>query len=560
MKRVGCAEMDEELEVLIAGGGPTGLFLALDLASRGIRSTVVEPRGAVDQLRPRAKTTNARTMTHLRRIGLADALRAAAPMPVSYSDSISFCTSLTGYEISRFREVLQLGTERYELQPEGGQQVPQPVVEQVLRAAVGASELATLHLGVRYDASVPLGAAGRSVRLIDETGGSAEVRCRYLIGADGIGSAVRRDLDIAFEGSSATKSNLGLVFRSDELAEAVTLEPAVQYWVTGSQFSGMIGPLDLKDTWWAIIQGYDGENPAHRDADRVSMLRSMIGAPVDIEVLAEDPWTARMLLATSFVGESAVLVGDAAHSNPPWGGHGFNTGIGDAANLAWKLAAVVKGWAGPLLLDSYEAERRPVARRTIDESAANGAVQADDLMNPMLRVSGRQGAEARARARAAVAVKESEFYSLGLVLGYHYGGTPLVAEEPELPPNDPIKYWPTAAPGALLPHTWLADGRSLYDALGPDFTVLVAPEAAAAKGAGLSHLEDVVSGSGVPCAIRVVETAAARAWGAEVLLVRPDQHVAWRGSHVEGLGEALRRAAGGDWQPVSAVSMSEAVT
>jgi hypothetical protein len=199
-----------------------------------------------------------------------------------------------------------------------------------------------------------------------------------------------------------------------------------------------------------------------------------VGADIDVDVIATDPWTARMLLAPSYGTDNVFLVGDAAHQNPPWGGHGFNTCIGDAANLAWKIAAAFEGWAGPGLLESYGPERRPVADRTIRDAAANGKALAYHFADAALTAVGVEGEAARAGAHDALAVKQSEFDSLGLVLGYSYSESPLVAPDgAPVPAEDPIRYVPTASPGALLPHAWLDGTTSLYDVLGPGFSLLV---------------------------------------------------------------------------------------
>lgn len=541
--------LPDSVDVLIAGGGPSGLFLALDLAQRGISAHVLEPRVEIDWTRPRAKTTNARTMTHLRRLGLADRLRDASPLSVDYSEDVIFCTSLDGYELTRFRHAFQLHTSRYDAAPECGQQVAQPVVEQVLRDAVVERELAHLHLGWSFDS-----ADGGLARVVHTDGSTREVHYRYLIGADGVSSAVRRNLGIRLEGSSASKSNLGVVFRSEKLEDHVALDPAVQYWVVGNTYAGMVGALDRDGLWWAIIQGYDAQAPHFRDVPTDRVVRSLIGVDadkhIDIEVVAEDPWTARMLLSPTYRDGDVFLVGDAAHANPPWGGHGFNTCIGDAANLAWKLAAVLHGWAGPDLLTTYGAERRPVARRTIDEAVANGSTLADDLLGSDLTADTAEGAKSRAAAADRLAVKESEFSSLGLVLGYHYGDSELITPAGSAPPAaHPIRYEPTASPGCLLPHAWLSDGRSLYDVLGADYTVLVAP-GSSDEGLGtvdLDAVSDVAAATAVPSVVRQLtpeDADVARTWEASIVLVRPDQHVAWRGDTVENLLLALRAAAG----------------
>lgn len=537
------ASLPAKTDVVIAGGGPSGLFLAADLAARGISSVVLEPRVELDWLHPRAKTTNARTMTHLRRLGLADELRAHAPLSSAYSDCVMFCTSLVGHELTRFSNAFQVHQGRYELQPEGGQQVAQPVVEQVLREAVDRSEAAQLVLGASFLSATDHGAFV-DVRVADAAGVEQTVRGRFLVGADGVASTVRRGLGVRLEGSSAAKSNLGVLFRSEQLADLVKLDAAVQYWVVGNTYAGMVGAMDLDGLWWAIVQGYQPDALQFASVPAADVIRSLVGAEIDVEVLAEDPWTARMLLSPTYRVGNVFLVGDAAHANPPWGGHGFNTCIGDAANLAWKLDAALAGWAGPELLDSYQAERRPIARRTIDEAEANGTVLASDVMNPDLDAEGSAGARAREAAARALQVKESEFHSLGLVLGYDYADSAAVSGGDAVPPApDPIHYRPSTVPGCLLPHTWLADGTSLYDLLGAGFTVLVngdeqlAADVAAAVPARVGA---------VPITVRAVQlpTEAAAIWASSLLLVRPDQHIAWRGDDIAALTAALLRAAG----------------
>jgi 2-polyprenyl-6-methoxyphenol hydroxylase-like FAD-dependent oxidoreductase len=550
------ADLPAQTPVLISGGGPSGLFLALDLASRGIRSTVIEPRTLIDPDRPRAKTTNARTMTHLRRLGLAEALRNAAPLPVGFAQDVIFCSALSGREIRRFPHAFQLKAGRYGAQPECGQQVPQPVLETLLREAVAASAHTTLLTGLRVDSFAALPGGGQRVTVADASGYRTAVDCTFLAGADGGSSTVRRGLGLRLEGESAGLSNISVLFRSRDLASTITLDPAVQYWVLGPGAAGMVGRMDLDQTWWAIIQGVgtaggdvDG---GESGPDPAALVRSLVGADVDVDVIATDPWTARMLLAPSYGTDSVFLVGDAAHQNPPWGGHGFNTCIGSAANLPWTIAAAFEGWAGPGLLESYGLERRPVADRTIRDAAANGKALAYHFAAPALAAAGVEGEAARAAAHDALAVKQSEFDSLGLVLGYSYSASPLVVPDgAPVPAEDPIRYVPSASPGALLPHAWLDGNTSVYDVLGPGFALLVdatilagvAPEETFAPvlAAGAGH--------GIPVTATAVGpsdagTPMAELWAAEAVLVRPDQHVAWRGSSAEAAAAALAVAAG----------------
>jgi hypothetical protein len=315
----------------------------------------------------------------------------------------------------------------------------------------------------------------------------------------------------------------------------------------------MVGRLDLGNTWWAIIQGVDGTGSAGAE----SLVRSLVGADVDVEIIATDPWTARMLLAPDYGQHRVFLVGDAAHLNPPWGGHGFNTCIGDAANLAWKIAAALGHWAGPALPGSYALERRPVAARTIRDAAANGQALAYHFADPALGLDGAAGDTARQAAQAALAVKQSEFDSLGLVLGYGYASSPLVVPDGlPVPAEHPVSYVPSASPGSLLPHAWLDESTSLYDLLGTGFTLLVDRERLAGRAAGEAYaaVRAAAAVHGIPVDVVAVGpdregTAMSAHWQADAVLVRPDQHIAWRGADPAQAAAAIGVAAG--WPPAT---------
>jgi hypothetical protein len=249
-----------------------------------------------------------------------------------------------------------------------------------------------------------------------------------------------------------------------------------------------------------------------------------------------------MLLVDRYRGQRVFLVGDAAHLNPPWGGHGFNTCVGDAVNLGWKLAAVLRGWAPESLLDSYEAERRPVAERTIAAAGAQEAFLAPSFAAGDLDDDGPRGRELRAAVARALAVKHPEFHSLGLVLGYDYPDSPLVVPSGAPRPEPTVtEYAPSAHPGARLPHTWLPDGSSVYDLLGEEFTALQL-----SLDADPRSLVEAAARQGVP--LRVVDLSSLprlrTVYSADLLLIRPDQHVAWRGEQVEDAEELLAEVTG----------------
>jgi 2-polyprenyl-6-methoxyphenol hydroxylase-like FAD-dependent oxidoreductase len=499
--------------VLIAGGGPSGLAAAAELSLHGIGCAVIEPRQQVSHRRPRAKTTSIRTMEHLRRWGLAEELRAAAPLKVAWSQRVVFCESLSGRRITEFDGAFGLTAGRDSRFAEPGQQVPQPVVEQVLRDHLAGQPGVNLRFGhavtalAQEDDSV-------TVTVRDPGGARYPVRARYVLGCDGAGGVVRDQIGARYVGRSDPRPNFNLVFRAPGLD--THLGPAVQYWVVGGPATGLIGRLDLAGTWWAIMPGVEaGYGAAHAS----ELITGLIGAPTDHEVLATDPWTARMLIADRFGQGRVFLVGESAHVNPPWGGHGFNTSVGDAVNIAWKIAAVERGWAPPELLASYSSERRGVVEQTVASAESNMSSLAGDLP---------------ADEAAIQRTKRPEFHSLGLVLGYSYAGSPVI--QPSACPGpsaDTTSYVPAADPGARLPHAWLPDGSSLYDHLGTGFALVGRFGPVRGRPSGVEVLARRARERGVP--VTFCEPPDDYPWRDEFLLVRPDQHIAWRATDPAGI-------------------------
>lgn len=513
--------------VLIVGGGPVGLTLALELAHYGVGSLLVEPRAVVEHSRPRAKTTSARTMELYRRTGAADEIRRRAAIPVEWSDEVRFCTTATGHEITRLSGVLGLDLLGSDLTAEAAQQVTQPVVEEALRALLENLPIAETQFGSRV-IDVDLDGELPQVRVEDADGVLRVVTCDYLVGADGSRSVVRAALGAHYVGAAGGRPNVNITFRSNQLGDLLPDRAAIHHWVINPEFPGVIGPLSLDGMWWAIATGTESIDT---DEEAIALVRGLAGADIDVEVIATDPWQARMLLSDSYGSRHAYLIGDAAHQNPPWGGHGFNTGVGDAVNLAWKVAAVLQGWAAPALLDTYESERRPVAQQTIDLAAVNMRALSLDLSSPALTRPGTEGELARTEAAVAIEdLKRAEFYSLGLVLGYGYG--------PDSDAQAPAShgYTPIVAAGNRLPHARNAAGTSLYDFLGPVFTIL---------GTDTGRWTAAADERGIPLlAVDPVEFGFAPV-DARLVLVRPDQHISWVGDASADPGAILDSAVRG---------------
>lgn len=507
--------MMTKIPVLVVGGGPVGLALARELELHGVACTVIEPRKIVSHSRPRAKTTSARTMELFRRWGLADELRRRAPLAVDWSSDIVFCTSVTGREISRFTGTLGLELTNSAVAAEPGQQITQPLVEEIMREALAESSLATLRLGWQVTA-LDTGASTSTVTIENADGTTEVIEAEYVVGADGPRSLVRAALGAEYVGAAAGRPNLNIVFRSRQLRDLIPHGPALHYWVLNHIAPGVIGPLDLEDLWWAISTGRPDDDRAH---DPVAIVRALAGADIDVEIVETDPWQARSLISNSYGSGHTFLAGDSAHQNPPWGGHGFNTGIGDAVNLGWKLAAVINGWAPATLLGSYEAERRQVSELTIAVAGQNTKTLPSDFNVPELLGTDEQFAAARDEVHARVqSAKRFEFFSAGLVLGYGY--TAAAAAQT----TDMTDYSPTSAPGNRLPHCWIEPGLSLYDLLGSEFTVIGSEMATASIVAEFARRRAPLTVLAHP------RIDPCERFGAEVVLVRPDQHIAWLGT------------------------------
>lgn len=531
-------------DVLVVGGGPVGLSLALELGMQGRQCLLIDQNDRVG-VAPRAKTTNVRSRELMRRWGMADRLAEASPFGIDYPSNVVFATRLAGYELARFENGFYCSPVRDDRFSEHAQWIPQYKVEAALRKRATEFSGVQIRMSTRLDSWLE-DAQGITAQLIDEaTGERFQVQASYLVGADGARSTVRERLGIEMEGISPLGEYHNIVFRSPGLSLKHALGPAIMYWLVNSEVPAVLTPLDADDVWT-----FGCPKLGNAEADPAALIRTALGLDIDIEITSRDHWTAHQLIARAYRSGRAFLVGDACHLHPPFGGHGMNMGIGDAVDLGWKLSAVLNGWGGEHLLDSYEIERRQVHRRVVNESVENHAHSSGSLVVAGIEADGPEGDAVRSGVKEQILThKRGEFLALGVVLGSRLATSPVLAQDDfgSAAPADSGIYVPSANPGSLAPHLWLAEGRaqgaSLYDHFAADaLTLLVTrPEAAAAADkVGLA-----AAAAGVP--LRVIappSTVLYALYEADMALIRPDQFIAWRGNSPDAASAALLRAVG----------------
>ncbi|WP_259460699.1 FAD-dependent monooxygenase [Paraburkholderia sp. BL23I1N1] len=523
--------------MLIVGAGPVGLALAIELGQRSVPCLVIE-RNERGGHAARAKTTNVRTREHLRRWGIADQLRAASPLGVDYPSNVVFCTRLAGHELARFENANYCMPGRNPLYSEHAQWVPQYTLERVLREHAQSLPGVTLRfncelVGFEQDGDGVLAE-------INHRDTREKLRVDYLVGADGARSTVRDAIGARMEGEYGLSRNYNIVFRAPGLAQAHRHGPAIMYWQVNDDAPSLIGPMDSDDRWFFMPTKVPA-SMRPEDLDARALIARATGIDLPYEVLSTDEWVASRLIADRYRRGRVFLAGDACHLHPPFGGYGMNMGIADGVDLGWKLAAVLQGWGGERLLESYETERRPVHEYVLDEAVANHATLGNQLATVGLDDDSAEGARLRREVGERIrAAKLREFATLGVVLGYRYEESPVIVPDGTPPPvRDFVNYVPTSRPGHLAPHAWLHDGRSLYDCFGAGLTLLASREVAAPV---LAEAMRQAQACGIPLTvIRPEEGGVAAMYPCAFTLIRPDQHVAWRSDVWPADGATLLR-------------------
>jgi putative polyketide hydroxylase len=525
-----------DVPVLIVGGGPVGLTASIYLSLFGIESLTIE-RHPGTAILPKARAINARTMEMYRQLGMEPEIQSLA-MPRRFGGAIIWSETLAGKEIKRLAPG-RSPAGNLALSASANCGCSQDIFEPVLRRraeAAGADRVRFSTELLSLDTSS--GEVRATIRGAD--GREEQVRARYLIAADGAHSKIRDQLDIPRQGQRDVYDSVNIHFRAD-LTRYVDDRPAALYLIEQPELRGTFLTINGSDRWAFLVTslsqyGFTAEQ--FTPAFSTEVIRRAAGVPdLEVQVLGVGDWRASALVAERYRAGPVFLAGDAAHEMPPTGGFGMNTGVQDAQNLAWKLAAVLHSEAGDALLDSYDAERKPVGQ----------AVTQSSLLNAL--------SMGRTERQSEAVLPRKEFLNeIGLVFGAHYRSSAVVDDDSSATAQVQVEqYVPSATPGCRAPHVWLARGEervSTLDLFGRGFVLLTGPGGAAWREAA-SRLPS----PGIDCPViggealkDLRETSASwqEAYGVDddgAVLVRPDAHVGWRSRSGAADAQALLREA-----------------
>ena len=512
--------------VLIVGAGPVGLALAGDLGWRGIACTLIEKTdGAITQ--PKMDLVGVRTMEFCRRWGI-DAWVRASLYPRDYRQDYIWVSEVTGYEFGR-EPFPTLDDEPCPPQsPEKRERCPQDMFDPILARFARSFPHVTLRYGAEL---IGFEQDAGSVRArIATPKGEEIIEADYLIGTDGAASTVRGDLGIAMSGNPALTYTTNAIFRCPDFNALHDKGEFYRFIVIRPEGTfATIVAINGRDRFRFSMVGNE-EKRAYGESEIRAAIVTAMGRDFNFEILSIMPWVRRELVADRYSTGRVFIAGDAAHLTSPTGGFGMNMGIQDAVDLSWKLEAMLKGWGGAHLLDSYEIERRPVAIRNVREASGNLKRMLQPRAAkppPEAFAPGAAGDQARAEfGRAYTEMMKREWFSIGIHLGYRYEGSPLIVPDgTSEPPDEVMTYAQTARPGHRAPHAWLGEGRSTLDLFGRGFMLLRLgndpPDASALIGAAQA--------ANLPLqVIDIADPAIAALYENKLILVRPDGHVAWR--------------------------------
>ena len=534
-----------ETPVLIAGGGPVGLALAADLGWRGIECVLVEQTdGRINT--PKMQEVNVRTMEFCRRWGVADRVMNC-PFPDDHPTDVVFVTSLGGYELARMERPARKHQTPGPLSPVNQQICSQTWFDPILRELAQSYSDVTLCHRCRLE-TFEAHEGGVTAEIVHlDTGERERVRARFLAACDGANSAIRRALGIKLVGSEVLSRPVHMFFRIADLFGKLGLRPGTFYLTIDR--NGLWANVRVIDPVAGLWRLMVLDSPADLDPNRIdcnAYLRRALGRDIDVEWVGVSAWTRRGVVAERYSQGPVHLLGDAVHQLSPTGALGMNTGIADAVDLSWKLAAVIEGWGGDRLLASYDAERRPIGERNV--RAATGYFEDHrDFERGVEAIEDAtaEGDEIRKRVGEQLLRDVARmFRTIGVQLGYRYDPSPICVPDGTPPPGDePETYVPTARPGSRAPHVWLDDGRSTLDLFGRGFVLLRlgpdAPDPSPLVGAATERKMPLQ-------VVSLYEPEVLQRYGRHFVLVRPDGHVAWRSNEmpvdVEAIVDRVRGA------------------
>lgn len=547
---------DIDTDVLITGGGPCGLMLAIELGRRGIRCLLVDTKPDT-AFNPQANATQARTMEHFRRLGFAEEVRALG-LPPDHPTDIAYFTRYASHELARIclptaaEAVVKIKTMTGAWSAaELPHRISQKFVEQVLRRHAQAPACNDIRYGWTLTHFHDNGHAVQA-HIEPTAGGPVQtVRTRFLVGADGARSFVRHALGIPWDGETGVQREFmgGKMFaaylRAPQFLSVLRHPKAWMYVAVNHERRSFMASVDGMAEYAfhaAIKPDEDADRWTEDDARRVFC--QAVGTDIPVEILSMGTWLAgHALVARQFQRGRVFIAGDAAHLFTPTGGLGYNTAVEDAVNLGWKLARVIQGHAPQSLLDSYEAERKPLAERNTGYARYFADSVGLFVANPKLDEDSSEGeAERQNASEHLIRHARLEFNIPGVTFGGRYDASPLILRDSSaLPPDEPNHYTPTASPGGRPPHAWLDDGRSLFDLFHAEWTLLVlgvhAPSTGTFEAAAQSMRVDLR-------VVRLPQTALLDLYEAPLALIRPDQIVAWRGASSQDAAAVLAQACG----------------
>lgn len=534
------------VDVLIVGAGPVGLTVGMDLASRGHRVVIAEIRAFKEPPSVKCNHVSARTMERFRRLGVAGKLRSAG-LPDEHSNDVVFRTTMTGLELTRIpipgrktRYTETVGPDANWPTPEPPHRINQIYLEPILLEHAAAMPGITLLNRTRVS-DLQQDGEGVEATVDDlETGETSRIRATYVIGCDGGASGVRKQIGAVLEGDPVVQRVQSTYIHAPGLKRLLPGKDAWCYYSVNTRRCGTVFAID-GEARWLVHNHLHPSEPTFDAVDRDRSIRSILGVGDDFEyeVISQEDWIGRRLVANRFRDRRIFIAGDAAHLWVPYAGYGMNAGIADGLNLSWLLSARLQGWGTERMLEAYEAERLPITEQ-VSRFAMNHAqqmIKARGAVPVDIETPGPVGDAVRAQAgQAAYELNVQQFCCAGLNFGYFYDRSPIIAYDGKSPPAYAMgSFSPSTVPGCRVPHFWLNDGRSLYDAFGPGYTLLVR------QPVDTVALQEAARAARMPLTVIDLsrEAAVPDIYEHALILCRPDQHVAWRGQALPADCDAL---------------------